>query len=103
MRVKTKVTDLTIRQWDYLQSNVLTSYEMPTGVVRVCAEFELTEMLSRHAEMPVHMFAGLLAQLEHIALIDAALPMARAVPDTEAGQGRYPAPVEPVEFKGRLR
>jgi hypothetical protein len=109
MRVKSKVTDLTIHQWDYLQSNVMTSYDMPTGVVRVCAEFELTEMLTRHAEMPVHMFAGLLTQLEHITLIEAALTP-DALPDTEAGQGPLPGPTcdhgatvaeqEPSAFSG---
>ena len=67
MHTRIKVIDLTLRQWDLLQDNLLESYEIPETAVRVCVEFELdAEMNARHVEMPVRAFMALMTRLQRI-------------------------------------
>lgn len=106
MHTTVKVKDLTPRQWDFLQENLLTSYDIAPGVVRVCAEFELTEMVSRHVEMPIRAFAGLMTRLERhdreqAELVQAALTP-DALPDTEAGQDPLPGYPDKADDPGLL-
>jgi hypothetical protein len=103
MHVKSKIKDLSLVQWDYVQQNLMTSYEMGPLEVRVDAEFELTaDFHTRRVEMPVATFAGLLTVLRGIDLAQAEVSMAQvveavltpdALPDSEAGQEPLPGPV----------
>jgi hypothetical protein len=92
MHVNVTVTGLSLQQWDYLQDTLPTRYDMPDGVVRVCAEFTPHPDSSgvRHAEMPIRMFAGLLNRLERHGKLAVAALTPDALPDTEAGQGPLP-------------
>jgi hypothetical protein len=66
MRTRTKITDLSRAQWDRLQLRVQTSYDIPPGIARVCAVFELAPMTERHVEMPIQAFGTLMAELAQI-------------------------------------
>ncbi len=66
MRTRTKITDLSRAQWDRLQLRLQTGYEIPAGIARVCAVFELSTMVERHVEMPIQAFATLMAELAQI-------------------------------------
>ena len=67
MRTRIKVMDLTLRQWDHLQDNLRTEYEIPTDAVRVSVEFELDAQISaRYVDMPVRAFVALMTQLQRI-------------------------------------
>lgn len=67
MHVTTKVKDLSIRQWDYLQDNVERAHQFRAGEVRVCVMFELTpDLNSIHVELPIVDLAGLLTVLAAI-------------------------------------
>jgi hypothetical protein len=93
MHVNAKVTGLSLQQWDYLRDTLPARYDMPDGVVRVCATFELElgdAVNVRHAEIPIRMFAGLLNRLERHGNLAMAVLTPDALPDTEAGQGPLP-------------
>lgn len=67
MRTRAKIADLSLAQWDRVQTRLLTSYDIVPGTPTVCAVFELTpDFHERHAEMPVFEFAALLAELGQI-------------------------------------
>ena len=68
MRTEIKVTDLNLRQWDYLTTNVpVDGREFLPGLPRVCAVFELAPEISElHIEMDAVEFAVLLVRLESI-------------------------------------
>jgi len=67
MHSSMKVTGLSLRQWDFLQSNVKHGHRFRAGEVRVCAEFELTpDMASVHVESPIADLAGMLIVLQGI-------------------------------------
>jgi hypothetical protein len=67
MHVKTKITTLTLRQWDYLQQNVERDHSFRATEIRVCAEFELTpDLASVHVELPASDLVGLLYVLQGI-------------------------------------
>jgi hypothetical protein len=103
MHVNATVTGLSLQQWDYLQDTLPARYDMPDGVVRVCAEFELTPDLQvRHAEMPIRMFAGLLNRLERHGKMAMAVLTPDALPDTEAGQGPLPGYPDKADDPGAL-
>lgn len=66
MRIKAKVTDLSLEQWDHLQESVRANgYEFTEGQTRVCAVFELGPQTERHVEMPLMMFTALIQRLAH--------------------------------------
>jgi len=89
MRATIKVTDLSLPQWDWIQSNLQTSYNMPDNAVRVCVRFELNpEMSERHAEMPVRVFIAMMAQLQAAELRATADPLALA--RQAADQAKWP-------------
>lgn len=74
MRTRTKITDLSPAQWDRLQARLQTSYDIPPGIARVCAVFELAPQgEERHVEMPVQAFATLMAELAQIGHSETAL------------------------------
>lgn len=80
MQINVKVEGLTLRQWDWLQHELMTSYEFAPWDVRVCVVFELVpEMTVRHVEMPAVAFAGLVTVLKALDLSDIA--QAALVPD----------------------
>lgn len=68
MRTRIKVTDLNLRQWDYLTTNVpVDGRDFLPGLPRVCAVFELAPEISEfHIEMDAVELAGLLVVLEGI-------------------------------------
>jgi hypothetical protein len=68
MRTRIKTTDLNLRQWDYLTTNVpVDGREFLPGLPRVCAVFELAPEISElHIEMDAVELAGLLVVLEGI-------------------------------------
>jgi hypothetical protein len=64
MHAEIKVTDLSLRQWDYLQDNREHKHRFRAGEVRTCVEFELKpDMHSLHVELPIVDLAGLLTVL----------------------------------------
>lgn len=68
MRARIKVTDLNLKQWDYLTTKVpVSGREFLPGLPRVCAVFELAPEISElHIEMDAAELAGLLVVLEGI-------------------------------------
>ena len=66
MRTRTKITDLSAAQWERLQVRLQAAYDIPPGIARVCAVFELAPQTERHVEMPAQAFATLLAELAQI-------------------------------------
>ena len=68
MRTRIKVTDLNLRQWDYLQTEVpVDGREFLPGLPRACVVFELTpDMAELHIEMDLAEFIGLMLRLENI-------------------------------------
>jgi len=66
MRARVKIADLSTGQWDRLQVRLRTSYDIPAGAATVCAVFELSPMVERHAELPVQEFATLMTELAMI-------------------------------------
>ena len=68
MRTRVKVSDLNLRQWEYLQTNVLvTGREFLDGLPRACVVFELTpDMAELHIEMDLVELAGLMITLNAI-------------------------------------
>lgn len=96
MRAGITITDLSLRQWDYLQSNVERAHRFQAGEVRTCVEFQLTpDLNSIHVELPIVDLVGLLyvlqaiemgAQAEAI-LTDAEQIVGRVVEDEELVPG----------------
>lgn len=68
MRTRIKVTDLNLRQWDYLTTNVpVDGRDFLPGLPRVCAVFEVAPEISElHIEMDLVELTGLLVVLEGI-------------------------------------
>lgn len=68
MRTRIKVTDLNLRQWDHITTQVpVNGREFLEGVPRLCVEFEMAPELSPlHVEMDVMEFAGLMVRLDSI-------------------------------------
>lgn len=68
MRTRIKVTDLNLRQWDYLVSQVpVDGRTFLPGIPRVCVEFELTPDFNElHIEMDSAEFLTLMLRLENI-------------------------------------
>lgn len=67
MRAMIKVSDLTLRQWEWLQSNLKVEYGVSENDIRVCVQFELIpEIGSAHREMSVRDFTDLLADLKNV-------------------------------------
>lgn len=67
MRIRVKVTDLDVTQWDELQRMVpAAGYEFAEGVTRVCAVFELAPQTERHVELPLMVFTKVMARLAHV-------------------------------------
>lgn len=64
MHVRTKVKDLTSRQFQALSEVLQTSYEFPAGVTPVCVIFEAAPMVERHVSMPPSELAQVLYLLE---------------------------------------
>jgi hypothetical protein len=75
MRTRIKISDLTIRQWDWLQDNLPDSPKLSPDAVRVCVEFELSDelLLDRHVEMTARMFVALMTTLSRLETAQAAL------------------------------
>ncbi len=68
MRARVKITDLSLEQWDRLQTRLRTEYDIQPGAATVCTVWELTPELSeRHVEMPVQDFATLMTELAMVA------------------------------------
>jgi hypothetical protein len=69
MQTQIKVTGLNLRQWDWLQDNVLIEYQFAPFDPRLCVEFELNEDIgTRHVEMPVSVFSVLMMVLHSLRL-----------------------------------
>jgi hypothetical protein len=68
MRTRIKVTDLNLRQWDYITTNVpVDGREFLPGLPRACVVFELTpDMAEIHVEMDLAEFINLMLTLENI-------------------------------------
>lgn len=68
MHTRVKVTDLNLRQWDHLTTEVpVNGREFLDGLPRLCVEFELTpDFHQLHIEMDVAEFATLMTKLEGI-------------------------------------
>lgn len=68
MRTRIKVTDLNLRQWDHITTQVpVDGRVILEGVPRVCVEFELTaDFHTLHVELDVVEFAALTVKLETI-------------------------------------
>ena len=98
-----KVTDLSLRQWDYLQTNVKHDHQFQADQVRVCAEFELTpDLASVHVELPITDLAGMLIVLQGI---EKAAQAEAVLTDAERIVGRVtgPAREENQPTGGRTR
>ena len=90
MHIKTKVRDLSLRQWDYLQENVEHEHQFRDGEVRVCVEFELTpDLHAIHVELPITDLAGMLVVLQ---AIERAAQAEAILTDTEQIVGRVTGP-----------
>jgi hypothetical protein len=68
MHTRVKVTDLNLRQWDHLTTEVpVNGRTFLDEVPRLCVEFELTpDFSSLHIEMDVMEFAALMTRLQTI-------------------------------------
>lgn len=68
MRTRIKVTDLNLRQWDYLTTEVpVNGREFLDGLPRACVVFELTpDMSELHIEMDLAEFATVMTRLHGI-------------------------------------
>lgn len=74
MRTQITVTDLSLKQCDWLQTQLGREHEVPVGAARVCVQFELgLEFSPIHVEMPARKLARVLDMLEHSSLMEAAL------------------------------
>ena len=81
MRTQIKVTDLNLRQWEYVATKVpVNGREFLGGLPRVCVVFELTEDISEiHIEMDLIELTGLLVVLEGVRNEPATSQVAAAV------------------------
>lgn len=67
MHTKIKVKDLSLVQWDWIQTHLVRDYEFTPETVRVCVEFELTPDFNlTRVELPVRAFMHLMNQLQGI-------------------------------------
>lgn len=66
MHARTKITDLTVRQYDALDQILKTDYEIPAGVTAVRVTFEMSTMNERHVSMPITELAQVMYVLELI-------------------------------------
>jgi hypothetical protein len=68
MRTRSKVTDLRLRQWDYVVTQIpVDGREFFPNVPRVCAVFEVApEISALHVEMDVAEFLTVMLKLEQI-------------------------------------
>jgi hypothetical protein len=94
MHTRIKVKDLNLRQWDWLQENVLVEYQFAPFEPRACVEFELTpDLNTRHVEMPIPAFTGLMMVLQSLGLATVAEAVLSETPGTgtdgvyQVGQG----------------
>jgi hypothetical protein len=85
MRARVKVTDLNLRQWDYVTTQIpVDGREFLPGVPRVCVVFELTPDFSElHVEMDVAELLTTMVRLESIRDEIVAIASAALVPDAE--------------------
>lgn len=89
MRTQAKVEGLTYRQWDFLQRNLKTSYDIPADETPVCVVFELNMAEIRHVQMPAIEFATItvaLGRVEQDEGIKPTLPTADEVRNLTAEQ-----------------
>lgn len=71
MRAMIKVSDLTLRQWEWLQSNLKVEYGVSGSDVRVCVQFELVpEVGPAYREMSVRDFMALMSRLKDVHTCD---------------------------------
>jgi hypothetical protein len=68
MRARIKVTELNLRQWDHITTEVpVNGREFLPGLPRVCVVFEVAPEISElHIEMDVVEFASLMTRLSAI-------------------------------------
>jgi hypothetical protein len=85
MRARIKVTDLNLRQWDYVTTQIpVDGREFLPGVPRVCVVFELTPDFSElHVEMDVAEFLTTMVRLESIRNEVVAVASAALTPDAD--------------------
>ncbi len=97
MRTRIKVTDLNLRQWDHITTQVpVDGRVILEGVPRVCVVFELTPDFSElHVEMDVVEFAALVVKLNTIRNEVAVEDVAKAAlaPDSLPEPCEHGAPV----------
>jgi len=87
-----KVTGLSLRQWDYLQTNVNHGHRFRSGEVRVCAEFEVSpDLNSLHVELPIVGLAVLMSVLQGV---EEAAQAEAILTDAETIVGRVTEPTE---------
>jgi hypothetical protein len=96
MRAKIKVTDLNLRQWDYITTKVpVDGRDFVEPIPRACVVFELTPDMSEiHVEMDVVELAGLMVTLESIKNEPAVAELAEGLLSETPGSGSdgdYPA------------
>jgi hypothetical protein len=91
MRTRIRVTDLSIRQWDWLQGQLLVEYQFAPFEPRACVEFEIgTGVAVRHVEMPLPASVGLMMVLHSLGMAEelekplVRLPSAEQVRDLSA-------------------
>lgn len=89
MRTEIKVTDLNLRQWDHITTEVpVDGRVILEGVPRVCVVFVLSEDISElHVEMDVVEFAALVVRLNTIRNEVAVEDVARAALTPDAFPG----------------
>ncbi len=67
MRTRIKVSDLSLEQWDWLQTNIPPRCHFEPNDVRMCVELELSaEMSPLHVEMPPRAFVTLIERLSQV-------------------------------------
>jgi hypothetical protein len=90
MRTRIKVTDLNLRQWDHITTQVpVDGRVILEGVPRVCVVFELTPDFSElHVEMDVVEFAALVVKLNTIKNEVSVSEMAEAILSETTGPGQ---------------
>jgi hypothetical protein len=103
MRTRVKITDLSSAQWERLELRLRTSYDIPPGIARMCAVFELAPMTERHVEMPVQAFATLMAELAQVGHAETSLAAVSlsGLPALLEDQRNAADPVRAAERAGR--
>lgn len=74
MRAIIRVTDLTLRQWEQLESILKPEYHVGENDTRVCVQFEMIPEMgpTLHRQMSVRAFLALLDRLQDVHRVNVA-------------------------------